>query len=429
MWHVIASRLGARYVTYITLPIAVVVGSIGYALEKRWAKPKTIAYLDQSIADQRERRLRREVGADDPLADRLDFADEKQRLVPRSSLFVNTARIPLLQPSRRIEMGKRKNGISFRPPKPAGRGPNSQKPPQLWQVPEAPYQSDDEYTLDDNPSVDLDLTMTTETEVEPEPDLPPRPKEILKVHVQQVYRDPHMAKHKYGNGNPDYPEVVSGEACASEIEYKISLVPYESNALKEAAGIRQSAKTGRFGEGFSGADSDFSFGNRRNRRHYDSCQSLDDVASISSHSTTPGARPWGDRKQRGGERPRGGGMGTGANRQPFGGSNGAPWGRQPPHQQRQDASHISSSTPMPFSSASSVVGGSRSSTPQAPQLEQKMLAGRYARPPSAKSGVDDLTRTFGVEMRINDEDDFDDASSLHSSIFTAPVCKVRNFRR
>ncbi|KAI6192847.1 hypothetical protein M3Y99_01913700 [Aphelenchoides fujianensis] len=322
-----------------------------------------------------------------------------------------------------------RSGMSFRPPKPHGRGPNSQKPPQLWQVPEAPYQSDDEYTLDDNPSVDLDLTMTTETEVEPEPDFPPRPKEILKVHVQQVYRDPHMAKHKYGNGNPDYPEVVSGEACAVGDRVQNHAGALQSNAMKEAAGIRQGPKTGRFGEGFSGAESNFSFGKRRNRRHYDSFQSLDDVASISSHSTTHGARPWGERKQRGGERPRGGGMGTGANRQPFGSANGAPWGRQPPHQQRQNASHVSSTTPMPLSSASSEMGGSRSSTPQAPQLEQKMLAGRYERPPSAKSGVDDLTRTFGVEMRINDEDDFDDASSLHSSIFTAPVCKVRNFRR
>ncbi|KAI6198320.1 hypothetical protein M3Y99_01885300 [Aphelenchoides fujianensis] len=324
-------------------------------------------------------------------------------------------------------MGKKKGVISFRPPHKAG--PNSQKQPQMCAVPDTPYQSEDEYTLDDIPSDDFDLAITSETEAEAEPDFPPRPKEILKVHVQQVYRDPHMAKHKYHDDNPDYPEVVSGEACASEIEYKITLVPYESNATKKAAGIRHGPKSGRFDGGFSGADSNFSFDNRRKHRHYDSRQAPNDVASISSHSTTHNARPWGDRKQRGVERPRGGGMGNNANRQPFGGSNEAPWGRRPAQQQRQNVWHVSSTTPMPLSSVSSEMGGSRSSTPQTPQLDQKMLTGRYERPPSVKSGVDDLTRTFGVEMRINDGDDFDDASSLHSSIFTAPVCKVHNFHR
>jgi hypothetical protein len=75
---------------YVTLPIAIVVGTIGYKIEQRLSKPKEIPYLDHSIVEER---LKREMGATN--ANNLkesSIMEDKKRIVPKSSLLLNTSR-------------------------------------------------------------------------------------------------------------------------------------------------------------------------------------------------------------------------------------------------------------------------------------------------------------------------------------------------
>lgn len=80
--------LAQRYVGYMTLPIAVVVGTIGYKLEQHFIKPKEIPYLDHSIVEER---LKREMDSNIDLKE-FHMMEEKTRIVPKSSLLLNTSR-------------------------------------------------------------------------------------------------------------------------------------------------------------------------------------------------------------------------------------------------------------------------------------------------------------------------------------------------
>lgn len=103
MWTAIASRISKpclphfahpptfsaqQYVRYLTLPFAIVVGVIGYNIEQHLSAPKQIPYLDHSIIEER---LEREMNSDEELRD-FSLVKEKQRIVPKSSLLLNTSR-------------------------------------------------------------------------------------------------------------------------------------------------------------------------------------------------------------------------------------------------------------------------------------------------------------------------------------------------
>lgn len=53
-------RVVARYAPVITLPVAIVLGFIGYSIESRFSS-KSTPYLDSSINDEREKRLLEEL--------------------------------------------------------------------------------------------------------------------------------------------------------------------------------------------------------------------------------------------------------------------------------------------------------------------------------------------------------------------------------
>ncbi|CAD5225580.1 unnamed protein product [Bursaphelenchus okinawaensis] len=65
-----------RYVRLLTLPIAIVVGTIGYAIESRVSTPKKIDYLEESVVD---RRLRRQLGISEG-----DITLDRQKLAPET---------------------------------------------------------------------------------------------------------------------------------------------------------------------------------------------------------------------------------------------------------------------------------------------------------------------------------------------------------
>jgi len=91
MWNVILQRLGGRYAAYVTLPIAIIVGSIGYYIEQKVSKRRPeISYLEKGLNEQRMSRQLNEEGK--PEFQRYDdLATERQKIVPQS-LLVNTGR-------------------------------------------------------------------------------------------------------------------------------------------------------------------------------------------------------------------------------------------------------------------------------------------------------------------------------------------------
>jgi len=92
MWPLIFAA-ARTYAPYVTLPIAIVVGSIGYYIETRYRKPQPIPYLDQSIVDSRlDRQLVIETTQN---LDKFDYSlrGEKQRIVPKSSLDLNARQL------------------------------------------------------------------------------------------------------------------------------------------------------------------------------------------------------------------------------------------------------------------------------------------------------------------------------------------------
>uniref|UniRef100_A0A914EI74 Small integral membrane protein 12 n=1 Tax=Acrobeloides nanus TaxID=290746 RepID=A0A914EI74_9BILA len=88
MWQVIIQRLSQQWVRYIVLPVAMVVGGIGvYAEGKLLPKKKPLPYLEHSRVEERINRLLEE----DMSPETKSLAEEKSRMVPKSSLLVNQA--------------------------------------------------------------------------------------------------------------------------------------------------------------------------------------------------------------------------------------------------------------------------------------------------------------------------------------------------
>lgn len=76
---------------YVTLPLAVVVGTVGVYVESKWRKPpQSIPYLETSLVDTRLRRQLKEEQKDE-FARYEGLQAEKKTIVP-SSLLVNTGR-------------------------------------------------------------------------------------------------------------------------------------------------------------------------------------------------------------------------------------------------------------------------------------------------------------------------------------------------
>lgn len=74
------------------LPFAAVIGTIGYFIEKQLSsRPKSIPYLDTSVHDDRMRR-QMEVELDPEYKTEHTLKEEKKRIVPKSSLLLNTGR-------------------------------------------------------------------------------------------------------------------------------------------------------------------------------------------------------------------------------------------------------------------------------------------------------------------------------------------------
>jgi hypothetical protein len=80
--------LAQQWVRYIVLPVAMVVGGIGvYAEGKLMPKKKSLPYLEHSRVEERINRLLEE----DMSPETKSLAEEKSRMVPKSSLLVNQA--------------------------------------------------------------------------------------------------------------------------------------------------------------------------------------------------------------------------------------------------------------------------------------------------------------------------------------------------
>ncbi|CAD5230198.1 unnamed protein product [Bursaphelenchus xylophilus] len=65
-----------RYVQILTLPVAIVIGTIGYSIESRISKPQKIEYLDESVV---ERRMRRQLSNPDR-----DITLDREKLAPET---------------------------------------------------------------------------------------------------------------------------------------------------------------------------------------------------------------------------------------------------------------------------------------------------------------------------------------------------------
>ncbi|MFH4975722.1 hypothetical protein AB6A40_002431 [Gnathostoma spinigerum] len=84
--------LGRRISSVLVLPIAAVVGTIGYFIEQQLAsRPKVIPYLESSVHDGRmSRQMQDELSPE--YSDFHSIREEKRKIVPKSSLSLNTGR-------------------------------------------------------------------------------------------------------------------------------------------------------------------------------------------------------------------------------------------------------------------------------------------------------------------------------------------------
>lgn len=83
---------GTRFSKALIVPFAAVIGTVGYFLEKKLVKPpKPIPYLETSIHDDRMRR-QMDVELDPEYKVQHTIKEEKQKIVPKSSLLLNKGR-------------------------------------------------------------------------------------------------------------------------------------------------------------------------------------------------------------------------------------------------------------------------------------------------------------------------------------------------
>ncbi|KAI6190702.1 hypothetical protein M3Y97_00147300 [Aphelenchoides bicaudatus] len=195
MWAVIASRITQRYLGYLTLPVAIVVGTIGYKLEQHFVTPKQVPYLEHSIVEER---LKREMMESDANLREFHMTDEKSRIA--------------------ITMGKKaaQKAWTWGAQR---KGPNRQVGPAKPEPPPE-SESDDSFTLDE-PVENINLPASSDSE-----DDTHVKKETVMVKVKQTYKNPTIGRSLYGPID-DNSDVVSANAKPDEIEYKIEIVPFE----------------------------------------------------------------------------------------------------------------------------------------------------------------------------------------------------------
>lgn len=77
------------------MPFVVVIGAIGYYIEQKVSNPKVIPYLDESVKEGREER-QIDTELDPTYAAPSDIREVKSKIVPKSSLVLNTGRKGLI---------------------------------------------------------------------------------------------------------------------------------------------------------------------------------------------------------------------------------------------------------------------------------------------------------------------------------------------
>ncbi|KAK6108009.1 Uncharacterized protein BM_BM8875 [Brugia malayi] len=91
MWQVFI----ARYSKILVMPFVVVIGAVGYFMEQKFSTPKKIPYLDASVNEGREKR-QMEIELDSEYGTPMDITKIKSKIVPESSLLLNTGRKGLI---------------------------------------------------------------------------------------------------------------------------------------------------------------------------------------------------------------------------------------------------------------------------------------------------------------------------------------------
>lgn len=87
------------------MPFVMVIGAVGYFIEQKISNPKKIPYLDESVKDGREER-QMEVELDSHYGAPSNIEEIKSKIVPKSSLLLNTGRKGL------IDNESRRQGIA-----------------------------------------------------------------------------------------------------------------------------------------------------------------------------------------------------------------------------------------------------------------------------------------------------------------------------
>uniref|UniRef100_A0A8R1XW82 Uncharacterized protein n=1 Tax=Onchocerca volvulus TaxID=6282 RepID=A0A8R1XW82_ONCVO len=96
MWQVLI----ARYSKILVMPFVVVIGAVGYFIEQKLSTPKKIPYLDASVKEGREQR-QMEIELDSEYGTPMDINKIKSKIVPESSLLLNTGRKGLIDKESR----------------------------------------------------------------------------------------------------------------------------------------------------------------------------------------------------------------------------------------------------------------------------------------------------------------------------------------
>lgn len=85
----------ARYSRVLVMPVVMVIGAVGYFIEQKFYTPKKIPYLDASVKEGREKR-QIEIELDSEYGAPVDISKIKSKIVPESSLLLNTGRKGLI---------------------------------------------------------------------------------------------------------------------------------------------------------------------------------------------------------------------------------------------------------------------------------------------------------------------------------------------
>ncbi|VDK82952.1 unnamed protein product [Litomosoides sigmodontis] len=81
----------ARYSRILVMPVVMVIGALGYFMEQKFYTAKKIPYLDASVKEGREKR-QMEIELDSDYGSPMDISKIKSKIVPESSLLLNTGR-------------------------------------------------------------------------------------------------------------------------------------------------------------------------------------------------------------------------------------------------------------------------------------------------------------------------------------------------